>query len=62
LKEADDSDLSDSDDDEEVSHFQVDNQFQFAQVDSNFKPQIAKLFKQSHDGQKFDTKVKLDLR
>jgi hypothetical protein len=62
LKEADASDLSDSDDDEEASHFQVGNEFQFAQVESNFEPQIAKLFKQSHGGQKFGTKVKLDLR
>ena len=63
LKEADDSDLSDSDEDEEVSHFQMSkNQFQFTQIESNFEPQIAKLFKQSHGGQKFGTKVKLDLK
>jgi hypothetical protein len=62
LKKADDTDLSDSDEDEEVSHFQVSNQFQFAQVESNFEPQIAKLFKQSHGGQKLGTKVKLDLK
>ena len=63
LKEADDSDLSDSDEDEEVSHFQMSkNQFQFTQIKSNFEPQIAKLFKQSHGGKKFGTKVKLDLK
>ena len=53
-----DSDLSDSDTEEEASHFQfVDNAFQFAQLDQEFEPRIAKLFKQAHG-----TKVNLDLR
>jgi hypothetical protein len=48
LKEAKgDSDLSDSDKSEGESHFQFhDGGFQFTQVESEFKPQIAELFKQ----------------
>jgi hypothetical protein len=58
LKEAD-SDISESDGDEEASHFQVDDslQFQFAQVDQEFEPRIANLFKQNHV-----STMKLDLR
>ena len=43
---------------EEESHFQfADGGFQFTQVENEFEPQIAKLFKQTHG-----TKIKLDLR
>lgn len=61
LKEAK-SDLSNSEDEEEDSHFQCN--FQFAQmaqerttVEPNFEPRNARLFKQSHG-----TRVKLDLK
>jgi hypothetical protein len=54
----DDSDISDSDASEEESHFQfADGGFQFTHVENEFKPQIAKLFKQRHG-----TEIKLDLR
>jgi uncharacterized protein YodC (DUF2158 family) len=54
----DDSDISDSDALEEASQFQfADGGFQFTQVENEFEPQIAKLFKQTHG-----TKIKLDLR
>ena len=57
MKEAD-SDISDSDSSEGESHFQFeDDAFQFTQVEKEFEPQIAKLFKQTHG-----TKIKLDLR
>jgi hypothetical protein len=56
LKE-DESDLSDSGDEEETSHFQVDNAFQFTQVDTDFEPRIANLFKQAHG-----SNMKLELR
>jgi hypothetical protein len=58
LKEAD-SDISESDGDEEASHFQVDDsfQFQFAQVNEEFEPRIANLFKQNHG-----STIKFDLR
>jgi hypothetical protein len=47
LKEAE-SDLSGSDAEEEASHFQCDDAFQFTQLESKFEPMILKLFKQSH--------------
>ena len=57
MKEAE-SDISDSETSEEASHFQFEvGGFQFAQVDNEFEPQIAKLFKQTHG-----PKIKLDLR
>jgi hypothetical protein len=56
LKEAD-SDISDSEGDEEASHFQIDEALQFAQVNKGFEPIIVKLFKQNHG-----SKIKLDLR
>jgi hypothetical protein len=46
LKEAD-YDLSGSEDDEDQSHFQMDAAIQFAQVDKEFEPTIANLFKQA---------------
>jgi hypothetical protein len=57
-----DSDLSDSESEEEDSHFQFGDGFQFTQMKVKqmaieFKPQIAKLFKQTHG-----TKIKLDLK
>ena len=60
--EEDDSDISDSDDDEsEDGHFQMQVRqkkkgFQFAQLDSDFEPRIAKLFAQGQG-----TKIKLNL-
>jgi hypothetical protein len=47
LKEAE-SDLSGSEAEEESSHFQYDDPFQFTQLESKFEPKISKLFKQSH--------------
>jgi hypothetical protein len=55
LKEAD-SDLSGSEDDDEQSHFQMDAALQLAQVDKEFDPTIANLFKQA------GFSVKIDLR
>jgi uncharacterized protein YodC (DUF2158 family) len=57
-----DSDLSDSESEEEDSHFQFDNGFQFKQMEVklmaiDFKLCIAKLFKQMHG-----TRNKLDLK
>jgi hypothetical protein len=46
LKEAD-SDLSGSEDGDDQSHFQMDAAIQFAQVDKEFEPTIANLFKQA---------------
>jgi hypothetical protein len=46
LKEAD-SDLSGSEDDDDQSHFQMDAALLLAQVDKDFKPTIANLFKQT---------------
>jgi hypothetical protein len=46
LKEAD-SEIYESEGDEEASHFQVDQALQFAQVDKKSEPRIAKLFKQA---------------
>jgi hypothetical protein len=46
LKEAN-SDLSGSEDDGEQSHFQMDAAIHFAQVDKDFEPTIANLFKQA---------------
>ena len=52
------SDISDSDGSEHDSHFQFEtNAFQFTQIEREFEPRIAKLFKQSHG-----TKIKLDLK
>jgi hypothetical protein len=45
LKEAD-SEISELEG-EEVSHFQVDQALQFAQVKQKFEPRIVKLFKQT---------------
>jgi hypothetical protein len=47
LKEAE-SGLSGTDAEKEASHFQYDDAFQFAQLESKFEPKISKLFKQSH--------------
>jgi hypothetical protein len=55
LKEAD-SDLSGSEDADDQSHFQMDAAIQFAQVDKEFEPTIANLFKQA------GSSVKIDLR
>ncbi len=57
-----DSNLFDSESEEEDSHFQFDDGFQFMQMKVKqtaikFKPHIAKLFKQTHG-----TKIKLDLK
>jgi hypothetical protein len=68
-----DSDISDSDESQGESHFQFDeNGFQFTQVEHEFEPQIAKLFKQawttrkarndSKLAQAAGTQTKLDLR
>jgi serine protease inhibitor ecotin len=56
LKEAD-SEISDSEGDEEASHFQMDEALQFDQVTKGFKPRIVKLFKKNHG-----SKIKLDVR
>jgi hypothetical protein len=55
LKEAD-SGLFGSEDDDEQSHFQMDAAIQFAQVDKEFEPAIANLFKRA------GSSVKIDLR
>jgi hypothetical protein len=56
LKEAE-SDISESEEEDNAAlHFQMDVALQFAQVDIEFKPRIAKLFKQA------GSKIKLDLR
>jgi hypothetical protein len=57
-----DSELFDSKSEEEDSHFQFDNGFQFTQMKVKqmaikFEPQIAKLYKQTHG-----TRIKLDLK
>jgi Reverse transcriptase (RNA-dependent DNA polymerase) len=59
LKESkEESDISDSDSSEENSHFQFANDgFQFTQVEHEFEPKIAQLFKQAHC-----SRMKLDLR
>jgi hypothetical protein len=44
LKEAE-SDISESEGEDEASHFQMDVALQFAQVEKEFEPRIAKLFK-----------------
>jgi hypothetical protein len=46
LKEAE-SDISESEGEDEASHFQMDAALQFAQVEKEFEPRIAKLFKQA---------------
>jgi hypothetical protein len=55
LKEAE-SDISESEGEDYVSHFQMDAALQFAQVKKEFKPRIAKFFKQA------GLSVKIDLR
>jgi hypothetical protein len=55
LKEAE-SNISESEGEDEASHFQMDVALQFAQVEKEFEPRIAKLFKQA------GSKIKLDLR
>jgi hypothetical protein len=55
LKEAE-SDLYESEGEDEASHFQMDAALQFAQVENEFEPRIAKLFKQA------ELSVKIDLR
>ena len=53
-----DSELSDDDDEEENSHFQIaDRGFQFTQLNREFDPHIAKIFDQAQD-----FKNKLDTR
>jgi hypothetical protein len=56
LKEAE-SDLSGSNAEEEASHFQCQDVFQFTQLETKFEPLISKLYKQSHR-----TKITLDLK
>jgi hypothetical protein len=46
LKEAE-SDISESEGEDEASHFQMDAALQFAQVEKEFEPRIAKFFKQA---------------
>jgi hypothetical protein len=53
LKEAE-SDISESEGEDEASHFQMDAALQFAQVDQEFEPSIAKLFKQACSTIKLD--------
>jgi hypothetical protein len=55
LKEAE-SDISESEGEDEASHFQMDVALQFTQVEKEFEPRIAKLFKQA------GLSVKIDLR
>jgi hypothetical protein len=55
LKEAD-SDISDSEGDDEASPFKMDAALQFAQVDKEFEPRTAKLLKQT------GCTIRLDLR
>ena len=45
-----DSDISDDDEEENNSHFQIaDRGFQFTQLNREFEPHIAKLFNQAPD-------------
>jgi hypothetical protein len=53
LKKAD-SDLSGYEDDDDQSHFKMDAVIQFSQVDTEFKPTIATLFKQEGSSVKID--------
>jgi hypothetical protein len=55
MKEAD-SNLSGSEDDDDQSHFKMDAAIQFEEVDKEFEPTIANLFKQA------GSSVKIDLR
>jgi hypothetical protein len=55
LKEAE-SDISESEGEDEASHFQMNAALQFAQVDKEFEPRIVKLFKQA------GSTIKIDLR
>jgi hypothetical protein len=50
------SDISESEGEDEASHFQMDAALQFVQVKKEFEPRIAKLFKQA------GLSVKIDLR
>jgi hypothetical protein len=54
MKEAE-SEISESEGEEEASYFQMDAALQFAQFDKQFKPRITKLFKQA------GSTIKLDL-
>ena len=66
LKEAD-SGLSDSEDEDEASHFHMSNSnfsisyFQLSQLDEEFEPHITSIFNQT-EGRNFGIKPKLDLR
>jgi hypothetical protein len=53
LKEAE-SDISESEGEEEASHFQMDIALQFAQVEKEFEPRIVKSFKQGGSWFKID--------
>jgi hypothetical protein len=53
LKEAK-SDISEAEGEYEASHFQMDAALQFAQVEKEFEPSIAKLFKQAGLSVKID--------
>jgi hypothetical protein len=55
LKEAE-SDISEPEGEDGASHFQMDVALQFAQVEKEFEPRIAKLFKQA------SSSVKINLR
>jgi hypothetical protein len=55
LKEAE-SDISESEGEDEASYFQMDVALQFAQIEKEFEPRIATLFKQA------GSKIKLDLQ
>jgi hypothetical protein len=55
LKEAE-SDISESEGEDEASHFQMDVALQFAQVEKEFEPRIPNFFKQA------GSKIKLDLQ
>jgi hypothetical protein len=43
----DESEISESEGEDEASHFQMDAALQFAQVEKEFEPRTAKLFKQA---------------
>jgi hypothetical protein len=53
LKEAE-SDISESEGEDEASHFQMDLALQFTQVEKEFEPRIAKSFKQAGSSVKID--------
>ena len=54
---ADESDMSDSESEDDYSHFQLCQEVHFTQFENDFEPGIAKLFKQTHATKK----IKLDL-